>query len=89
MVLWLTSRRLRLIHPNTWLELGQPSGLPVHFGSFGQQWRAWESNFLLLWYSYWGGRLTGLDDGYLTILIWCTRIVALVGIVLVLMTSKA
>lgn len=88
-VLWLTARRLKLAHPDTWLEVGKPSGLPIHFGSIGQQWRAWEGNFLLLCYSYWGGRLTGLNDGYLTVLIWSIRIVALIGIVLVLVTSKA
>jgi hypothetical protein len=89
MLLWLTARRLKLIHPNTWLDIGRPSGLPIHFGPLGHQWRAWESNFLLLGYSYWGVRLTGLNDGSLTLLVWCTRIIAVIGVVLLLIPSKA
>ncbi|MGD9838752.1 MAG: hypothetical protein AB7U74_13065 [Afipia sp.] len=78
-LLFLLSRRLKQCHPTVWTETGEPSGVPLRFEPFGREWRNWEGNFQLLYNSCWGGRLTKLNDKYLTALVWFMRIVLVTG----------
>src|SRR5262245_60359669 len=73
LVLWLLARRLRKRFQVLWDQLGRPHGV------FSGNWQAWKANARLSWF-VWKRGYVDLVDRQITIMVWCARITAALGV---------